>query len=79
MTNKNIKQKLIYIKRYADILDEDISMNIYTMVRKSPYQSALRDSQCDQGIYLNVSELDEELIDNIYSMINRRVESIILK
>lgn len=75
----NIKQKLLYIKRYADIIDEDTARNIYNTVRKTAGESAIRDTQSDQGVYLNVSDLDDDLIDTIYSIIKRRVDLIILR
>lgn len=77
--NLSIKQKLLYIKRYADIIDEDTARNIYNTVRKTAGETAIRATQSDQGVYLNVSDLDDELIDTIYSIIKRRVELIVLR
>jgi len=76
---KNIKQKLLYIKRYADIIDEDTAHNIYAAVRKTSNESAIRDTNSDQGVYLNVSELEDDLIHIVYDIIKRRVDLIIFK
>lgn len=77
--NLSTKQKMMYIKRYSDIIDEDTARNIYTIVRKKNGESSFRDSQNDQGVYLNVSDLNDELIDIIYTLVKKRVDLIVLK
>jgi hypothetical protein len=76
---KKTRQKMLYIKRYINIIDEDTGRNIYNIVRKSAGEGPIRDTQSIQGIYINIAELDDDIIDVIYTLVQKRVDLIVLK
>ena len=77
--NKNTKQKMSYIKRYIDIIDIATARNIYDIVRKNAGEGPMRDTQSNQGVYINIAELDDDLIDTIHNLVEKRVNLVILK
>tara|TARA_B110000908_G_C10266101_1_gene464111 strand:+ start:6941 stop:7210 length:270 start_codon:yes stop_codon:yes gene_type:complete len=76
---KNTRQKMLYIKRYINIIDEDTGRNIYNIVRKSSGEGPIRDTQSTQGVYINIADLEDEVIDAIYNLVQKRVDLIVLK
>ena len=76
---KKPRQKMLYIKRYIIIIDEDTGRNIYNIVRKSAGEGPIRDTQNTQGIYIDIADLDDDVIDAIYNLVRKRVDSIVLK
>jgi hypothetical protein len=76
---KKTRQKMLYIKRYINIIDEDTGRNIYNIVRKNSGEGPIRDTQSTQGVYINIAELEDEVIDLIYTLVQKRVDLIVLK
>ena len=76
---KKTRQKMLYIKRYINIIDEDTGRNIYNIVRKSAGEGPIRDTQSTQGVYINIADLEDEVIDAIYNLVQKRVDLIVLK
>ena len=74
-----IRQKMIYIKRYSDIIDEDTARSIYNIVRKGSGEAPIRNSENDEGIYVDLAMLSDDQLDMIHRLTIRRVDFIVLK
>ena len=76
---KNRKQKMEYIKRSIDIVDESICRNIYNMIRKRHGEKCIRETNNNEGIYVDISNLDDDIINSIYDLVDKRVNLLLLK
>lgn len=79
MTERTIKQKLSYIKRHIDIIDKVTADNIYDVIKKQASDSSVRDTHSEDGIYVDIGELDDGVINIIYQLVEKRVNLVLLK
>lgn len=76
---KTRKQKMEYIKRSIDIVDETICKNIYNIIRKRHGEKCIRETNNSEGIYVDISDLDDDIINSIYDLVDKRVNLLLLK
>ena len=76
---KNRKQKMEYIKRSIDIVDESICKNIYNIIRKRHGEKFMRETNNSEGIYVDISSIDDDVINSVYDLVDKRVNLLLLK